>query len=215
MEHIIKKLDRNLLTDWGFTYDGSYWIHKNYAFKLQLTKAKLTTGEEVDVYGLTAPEIGLVKPIIVNNNGILFQIIVQEFNNYIHKKLKDSKFLNNTAKLNSIKSAKEEYFSFDSDLDMVIQNTPVANQVQLSLVPNNEYTHTLLSGIECNFKIDLKSESELKSEILYYNPTCISYQFIKSKFPNYDIVGVFILDRDNNWEPFYGSGIPKIEDNHN
>lgn len=198
MDHIIKKLDSKILQAWGFNYDLAYWTHPNYKFKLQLGNDGYT------VFIMTG--IDQANTLNIHSNGELFGLITQQFQPYLNTKLSESKFLNQESQLKFINETIKQYFSFDENISMALQISPVG----LGLMPNNEYTHTLISGLECIFKIILKNKSgEVTEDTLYYHPNCISYGFLKELYPDCEIEAVKIQAVDDNWEPFYGTGIPR------
>lgn len=220
MEHIIKKLTRELLESWQFTYDGYYWVHENYPFKLINSNKPNTYMVFIEGAG-----IGQTPPPVETNSGLI-NLIMAFSESFIQKQLKDQKFLSPQAQGQALAKAMSDYLQFDQNIRMRLV---LGAMGQGGLVPDNEYTHTLLSGLECEFKIlftqslslgnGVKGIGTVKSdeEIIYYNPECISYLFLESLFPNKTISKVLIKSTDKStgedtWTSFFGCGLPKYKE---
>lgn len=220
MEHIIKKLSRDLLEEWGFEYDGYYWVHRNYLFKLINSNVPNTYMVFIEGAG-----IGQTPPPVETNSGLL-QLIMAFSEKFIQEQLKDQKFISPQSQGQALAKALSDYLQFDQNLRMRLV---LGAMGQGGLVPDNEYTHTLLSGYECEFKVYLNQVSTLgpgvkginkptnRTETIYYNPECISYQFLESLFPGHIISKVEVVSTSNDGSdtvtPFFGCGLPKYKDN--
>lgn len=208
MEHIIKALNQQLLQDWGFTYDGFYWLHKNFIFKLQNTNKEGTYLAEIE--GVPAGQ----NPPPLSNNSHLMQLIIQTAQVYIQNELKNKTFLNASAQGKAIAEIVSNYLDFEPRLHFRLAPDP--SGMGMGLMPEDEFTYTLISGYECEFRVVYESkEGGLSTEILYYNPECISYGFLKQLHEDAEPVKVHIVgkDKEGNEEltSFFGCGIPKLK----
>lgn len=199
VDYMIKPIDRELLIKWGFEYDLAFWTHPSYLFKLQ----SIESGYRV----LVPTDINESKSFDISSNGQLLQLIAVESNRLIEEKLKDSKFLNKDAQLKFIVDTIHDIFSFDDRLAFQLQVTPMG----LQLTPNNEYTYTLLRGIECTFRVTLLKDENVKFDSFSAAPECVSYRYLKTLYPDYVVNLVEIQLTDDNWEPFFGVGINIVD----
>jgi len=207
MERIIKKLNAEFLESWGFTFDGANWIHPNYTFKLAASNKEGT-------YMVIIPnvEIGKTPPPINSNTGLI-NLIMANSVDYIRKFMDGKKFISQSAQGEAMAKAMSDYLNFDKDLKFRL----IGDQFgRMGLRPDNEYTHTLMTGFECEFRVTKVSydDSDVESsEIIYYNPECISYNFLSQLFSDSEVRKVEIHDIKNDiWTPYFGTGLPKFID---
>jgi len=207
MDKIIKKLNAEFLESWGFTFDGANWIHQNYSFKLAASNKEGT-------YMVIIPdaEIGQTPPPIESNTGLI-NLIMANSVDYIRKFMDGKKFISQTAQGEALAKAMSDYVGFDKNLSFRL----IGDQFgRMGLHPDNEYTHTLMSGLECEFRITLVSDDDPEVEstdLVYFNPECISYNFLSNLFPDCEIRKVEIHDINNDiWTPYFGTGLPKFND---
>jgi hypothetical protein len=204
MEHIVKKLNSDILSNWKFTYDGYYWVNPSYSFKL----IKSDTDGTYMVFIEGAP-IGTTPPPIGTNSDLL-RLIEDNFADYLTHSLSDKNFISNQAQFEYIYTVVDEYFSFDKKLDIKL----VPSNQGFQLVPNNEYSYTILGGVEVGFKVKYidKSSNEVTGEI-YCNPDCICTEYLIKYFDCKEIKSVSSLNKDGSLDPFFGIGIPKVVKN--
>lgn len=207
MDKIIKKLNSEFLESWGFTFDGVNWIHKNYTFSL-------TASNKEGTYMVNIPnaEIGQTPPPINSNTGLINLIMVDSVN-YIRGFMEGKKFISQTAQGESMAKAMSDYLKFDQKLSFRL----VSDQFgRMGLHPDNEYTHTMMSGLECEFRVTMYSYNDPEdefTELIYFNPECISYNFLSQLFYKNEIKKVEIHDVTNDvWTPYFGTGLPKFSD---
>lgn len=205
MERIVKTLSNEILTEWGFHFDGFYWIKSDLPIKLQ----KGNDGKYI--VQIENVPIGQNPPPI-DTNSKLIQLILAFAGNYIQMKVKDKKFLNQKAQGMAIANALSEFMNFDKNIRMRLS---MGNMGQGGLTPDNEYTHTLISGIELEFHvIHENKENGPALDVIYYNPECISYNFLRSLFNDDEIKSVSVIGIDEKGEkvetPFFGCGLPKM-----
>lgn len=205
MKKIISKLTRELLEEWGFTYDGYYWVHFNYPFKLITANKPNTYMVEIEGAG-----IGQNPPPIETNSQLL-QLIMNFSGLYLQSRMKDQQFLNQNIAGQFMAKTISEFLSFDKNLSFRLMMSAMG---QGNLAPDNEYTHTLISGYECEFEVSMvDSDGDKRVETIYYNPECISYPFVSSLFEDCEVTSISIVSRiDTEVEvtPFFGCGLPKV-----
>lgn len=198
MNHIIEVINNKLLNKWGFEYKDMYWVHNNYEFRLQ---------KKDDYYIAFLKTIDGYKPQNIKTNGQLLMLITSNFSIYLTRELQSVNLINTNARTKFINDKIKEYFSFDKNLEFYISQGPMG----IGLSPNNEYTYTMISNIECIFKVTTvdKNGDDKVNDDIYYNPSCISLEFLKSLYPDELIKNVIVMTADDSWEQFFGVGIPK------
>lgn len=198
MEHIIKPLNSDLFTKWGFKFDGYYWTREYCPFKLCASNK-----DGVYMVILDQAKPGQTPPPI-SNNGQLLQLLAQVSGLYIHEHMKDQTFFNAKAQGEYMAKLMSDYFQFDQNLKFRLSPAPGG----LGLEPDNEYTATLMSGNESTFKVKWSDGTE---ELLYYHCTVVSYSFLR------DLKGmapemVWVISSEGEETPFFGCGLPRLVD---
>lgn len=198
MEHIIKPLDSKLLGSWGFEFDGYYWLKQHVPFKL-------TASNKPNTYMVVLENAspGQTPPPIETNSQLL-QMLCQTIGLYIHHKLKDQNFISPKLHGMAVAKAASEFFQFDQNLKFRLSPAPGG----LGLSPDNEYTETIMGGLEVEFIVEWSDGTE---EYMYYSPTAISFNFLKSlKNSEVEPKMVWVTEVDGSRTPFFGCGMPKI-----
>lgn len=205
MEPIIKPLNSDLLTKFGFTYDGYYWNNPMVPFRL--VKADKEGTYMVDIEN--AP-IGSTPPPISSNSQLL-QLFMKTVPAYFEVMFTQMKMDPATAMPWMFQSMLNRFMKFDESLDIKVVVQKVGDGI--ALVAGNEVTHTLITGIQCEFDVDLADvhTDEITHERIFINPECMSYDYLNSIIPEGKVVLAvkIMLNESGEFVPFYGVGYHK------
>lgn len=195
MEKIISKLNSDLIKSLGFDFDGYYYIYP----KCPILKL-VATAEDAFLVEIEGAAVGQNPPPITTNTQ-LYQLLVTLFGWYLENSLKNRLTpLTEENQEEELNRYMTEYFAFDSKLKFKFTGQ--------GLIPSDEYTYTVMSGIEVEFKVYFDFEMK-EFESLSINPDCISYNYLKKRFDK-SPKAVKVIQKDGLEYPFFGMGIPMI-----
>lgn len=192
MEHIIKELNSELLQSWNFKFDGSRWNNKYVPLSLQKTES-----------GYLPVLDGAPEMQCITTNSQLLRILSQLLPYYVMQH-SEEQCLNQEAEMERVTKLISEYFDFDSELKFSMH---LDSAGQGALEPANEYTLTILSGIEASILVTHQHGDEIIVDEIYYSPVSISYKMLKKLFNNDAILTVQIRNNDGTLVPFFGVGL--------
>lgn len=204
MKRVIRDLNREILIEWGFDYDGYYWVHPNYPFKLINSDTEGTYMVHVDDAPLgTTPEP-------VSNTSTLLNLVMAVSTIYVGSRI-DQESTDIDTQVPKITELLKEYLSFDEDL---LFKFVVGENGQGGITPGNEYTYTLLSGLEDDFVVGMEKFGSGVQEYrnVFCARECMCLRYLQDLFPGHIIISVEMknidmLAEENPFEPFYGSGL--------
>lgn len=195
MNKIIVPLNDEILTKFGFTYDGYYWVSPNVPFRLVLSNQENT-------YMVDIPEadIEMTPPPIKSNHQLLL-LMTQMAGAYLQRSIEPLVDVMDPQQfIEEVQEIIKRYYNFQDDrLKMIASISPTGVEMK----PANEYTLTVISGIQMQFNVIFDDDTE---EVIYYNPGCISYPFIKTLFPDKTPKSLQVMT-SNGWQLFFGVGI--------
>jgi hypothetical protein len=201
MKVVIEKLNAEILENqFGFHYDGSYWIKHLSPIKLS------STGEGKYLVSLEGATIGDMTPDPVEDNTDLIKLIIGLLPSYMQARGRSEQLtqLNPEILTNWI----NEYLDIpDERIKLAIKFGPQGAAIS----PGNEFTFTLLNGVTCRFKVFWTGIDDMTYiDEVYYHPITISYSFLKSllgdNVKSIDKVLVQI-NEVGDWDPFFGAGM--------
>jgi len=195
MDKPIVLLNDEVLTQFGFTFDGYYWVSPNIPFKLVLSNQDNTYMVEIP-----GADIGQTPPPIKTNHQLLLYMS-QMAGGYLQQCIEPiAQVMEPQQLVEEVQNILSRYYNFqDERLKMV----GVLNPTGIEVRPANEYTLTIQSGVQMRFLVYFEGDTE---EEIFFNPACISYPFIKSLFPDREPSAVDVMTSDG-WQAFFGVGI--------
>lgn len=196
MEKVIKDLTADVLMDLGFSYDGYYWGSPNVPFKLQSADQGYTVF--IEIPGAETP-----PPVMTNSD--LLRLMCSVSTVYLQKELNG--FNPSSAEMAKfhLNQLILKYFNFNPSSSYKM--AAILGPQGIGITPANEFTFTVLNGVQCEFKVYLSGD---KLETVYIHPECMSGRYLKELFPDDEIDRVEVLS-EGGYEPFFGCGMHKPE----
>lgn len=200
MERIIKELNSEILESLNYSFDGFYWVHPVNPIKLQSTDVEGTYIVILDGGDITN------NPDPVKSNTDLLRLIVALVQPYIQAHMQNASMNNIPVDSMFLTNILKQYFDFR---DERIKFRVGFSQVGLNLAPENEFTFTLLEGLQCEFKVIYSKgpDSENIVEAIYTHPQCMSTRYLKSLFGDDIVIKQLSVLSEDGFEPFYGIGL--------
>lgn len=207
------ELTPELLEKSGFKFDGYYYANEKIPVKIMKSDNE---GYEV----VMPDEITRKLDINLRTYGDFMNFMMRGLEGYLASNIEQvdqSKFINPSAANRYLANLVREYFSFDENLDFIIQVSPQGAGV----IPNNEYTFSLINNTFCDFVVSygIKDSEEgwVNTIELEVAPQCISWPFLInyiSEIKDIDVRTIKICSvtfRQGDEEiPFFGMGIQKL-----
>lgn len=217
MKIINQKLTSEFLESIGFKFDGYYWVHSNFVFRL--TKASDKDAYIVDIPGISDPN---QLPPPASCYCELFRVILGTLNMKLDQIMQGyTDIKDQNAMISVYVDNVKKYFGFDKGLSINLILGGVSR-----IDPGNEYTFSLMNGVD-QFRITYIVDGNEHTAEVEVHPACMSLEYALklfiTEFPD-------LFDKDckqnisikeiltNNtltgglWEPFYGMGMKF--DNH-
>lgn len=212
LQRIIMPLTRDFLQSHGVKFDGAFWVNEILPFRL-------TASQTLNTWMVTIPNLpaNIQQPSPISNYSDLIRLMLSLCPAYLQKTVQDLRplGLNQEQTMQKIVEAFAKLFTFDNCIRFNLQFGPQG----FGINPGNEYTHTLLVGRECEFKVVYQVLDDNKSRDMdtfefTMAPECVSLDFICTQLGailgvgvDIKITSVEIVDENNEYKPFYGAGI--------
>lgn len=204
-----KNLTGILLTDLGFQMNGAQFDNSFFGFNLIITNQ---TGKYlIQIPGMS--DQNQMEPI--GTYAELVRTIYGMLNPYLQREMpKHAPFLSHNLESQKLLELVASYFRFDNNLSFIIEGGPHG----LQIVPNNEYTYTLMSGNIQKFKVSYywntgKTSSGSDEYEFEIDPSCICHSYLKDVLSKETLRGIDHIITDvkiwdgKYWTPFFGEGI--------
>lgn len=199
----IKLLNQEVFESLGYSFDGSYWVKQPFPFKFQLN-ADQTYSVIID--GVPINQL----PAPVKTNSDVIQLMVSFTSTIVSGayKVATNEQMQGNSVFKFINKAILEAYKTPTNF---IQIKLIQNNGSVTLIPLNEETYTLISGIQCKFRF---TSGDFIEEILI-DPNCMSYDYLCMQFPDHVSSNWKLEVYKNETEliPFCGIGLPKTNSN--
>lgn len=197
-------LNQEVFESLGFTFDGSYWVKEPFPFKFQLnaenTYSVIMDGVPVDK---------LPKPVKTNSDVV--QLMAAFAPKIIENALRFATGENyDVNKAISFAAASINKAFASNPVDKIMFRLNVTDK-SIDIIPCNEETSTLLTGIQCKFEFT----HDGTVEEIYMDPHAMSYNYLQDQFRIEDpsTVKLEVYADQTTKIPFFGTGVPKIKSN--
>lgn len=202
---INQELTREFLQSHGIHFDGAFWVNDKCPFRLTATDVP-------NNWLVTIPElpVGVQQPEPIRDYKGLMYLYLAVLPGYIGKSQQGKNFLSENAKVQNFIELMNGFFSFDKNLSFSLNITQMGVQV----LPNNEYTHTIMSGNESSFiALDHDANTIIEFSIA---PECVSYDYvfglikkIKPELEDYriNLRSILKINDDGSKDLFFGAGL--------
>lgn len=205
-------LDTDVLRRAGFAFDGYYYNNPNCPIQFHKT-------DEGYFPSFTDPNGPPVERVGIKDYSALIRIMANALPIKIGK-LMQAKYANQQQANEVLNQKIREYWSFDPELQFTILGGPQGMQI----IPNNEYSFSLLNGEILEFdvryqqvidKVD-QPEAHITIET---NPQCICWNYICAvltevlgKDADFRVLYVNVVEPESKiLVPFFGAGMPRVE----
>jgi hypothetical protein len=208
-------LNSDLLAKAGFNFDGYYYVNPSCPVRLN----KVEAGYAISFIDPNGPPI----EDTISNYCDLIALMMKTVQQVIQVQSVGKTFANTQEQVQFIADVVKKYFKFDKHINLVILHSPMG----LQIIPNNEYTYTVINGDIRNFKVyyewqsgEVVSKNSIELEI---SAQCISWPFLMTfitkslegfnkESDKLTITGVYMINEGAEI-PFYGMGIPTVHQN--
>lgn len=200
MKVVIEKLNAEILENqFGFIYDGAYWVKYPTPIKL--------SGTEDGKYLVTidGASIGDISPDPIEFNSDLLKLLIGLLPSYMQARGRAEQVTQMTPE--QVTQWMAEYLSVpDERIKLAINLGPHGAAIS----PGNEFTFTMVQGVTCEFEVTYKTkDGQLIKDTIFYHPVVISTNFLMTLFGDdvESIESVKVNNGDDGWSPFFGAGM--------